>query len=322
MRAIQFSRYGPTNVLDLVDLEKPTPGPHECLVRVGATSVNPIDWKIRSGMLKRIMRIKLPFVPGYDVCGVIEDVAQDVTRFRQGDSIFVMVQTRRAGCYAENVVVPEELCVPKPQFLSVIEAAAMPLAGLTALQALRDHGKIRTGHHVLVIGASGGVGHYAVQIVKAMGAHVTGVCGPTNVEMVKGLGADEVIDYRKRDIGQLDEKYDLILDAVAKHSFTAVRHLLAPRGIYVTTLPSFQVLWRMIVMRSHSRARCVLAKPRAADLEFLSGLANDGRLRSVVDRVYALTEARAAHEVSEAGHVAGKLVIAVKDDASMLRPAD
>jgi len=209
------------------------------------------------------MRVKLPFVPGYDVCVVVETVAPGVTRFRPGDAIFAMVQTRRAGCYAEYVVVPEDLCVRKPQDLSVTEAAAMPLAGLTALQALRDHGKLHAGHRVLVIGASGGGGHYAVQIAKAMGTHVTGVCGPVNVEMVKGLGADQIVDYRETDLGQFYESYDLILDAVAKHSFTGVRHLLTPRGIYVSTLPSFQVLWRMVLMRSRSRARFVMARPRA-----------------------------------------------------------
>lgn len=318
MKAIQFSRYGASDVLDLVERDIPVPDSNECLVQVAAAGVNPIDWKVRCGMLRHLLRVKLPFVPGSDVCGVVAQVGPRVKRHRPGDAVFAMVDARRAGCYAQYVSVHEALCSPKPQTLSVDEAAAMPLAGLTALQALRDHGKLSAGQKALVIGASGGVGHYAVQIAKAMGASVTGVCGEANIPMVRELGADRVIDYRQTKLRRVEGRYDVVLDAVAMHSFRQCRHLMAPHAVFVTTLPKLHVLWRMAAMRSRSRARFLLVRPNSADLAFLGNLADQGRLRSIVGKAYPLAQARAAHDASAAGHVRGKLVLHVEATTPMV----
>ena len=191
----------------------------------------------------------------------------------------------------------------------------MPVAGLTALQSLRDLGRLKPNESVLVNGASGGVGTFAVQIAKG-GARVTGVCGPTNVDLVRGLGADEILDYTQTDFTSLRQTHDVILDAVAKSSFSKCRRVLAPTGTYITTLPNTDVLLRGMVLQPllglmgrRQRARTLFAKPRSADLEFLASLADEGKLKPVIDRVYPLTEARAAHDYSESERARGKIVL-------------
>ena len=223
MRAVVINEYGPSEKLTLVDLNEPGPRPDEVLIRVRAAGVNPVDWKIRSGMLKLVLWLRFPFIPGFDISGDVEAVGSQVTRFKPGDPVYAMLGPPRGGGYAELAVAPESAVARKARSQSYIEAASMPVAGLTALQGLRDLGRLKPGQSVLINGASGGVGTFAVQISRALGARVTGVCGPKNVGLVRSLGAEMVLDYTKEDFTAPGKAYDVILDAVAKSSFANCR---------------------------------------------------------------------------------------------------
>lgn len=318
MRAVVINEYGTSEALTLVDLKAPSPGPDEVLIRVRAAGVNPVDWKIRSGMLRMMLWLKFPFIPGFDISGDVASVGSHVNRFKPGDPVYAMLGPPRGGGYAELAVAPESAVARKARSQSYIEAAAMPIAGLTALQGLRDLGRLKPGQSVLVNGASGGVGTFAVQIARAMGARVTAVCGPKNVELVKSLGAEVVIDYTKDDFTAPGKTYDVILDAVAKSSFTNCRRILAPAGTYVTTLPNADVLIQgtvllplMSLLGQRQRALFLLAKARGQDLEYLATLADEGKLKPVIDRVYPLDQAGAAHDQSESERTRGKIVLEI-----------
>ena len=318
MRAIVIREYGSSEKLTLVEQEAPRPGPEEVLIRVRAAGVNPVDWKIRSGMLRLVLRLRFPFVPGFDISGEIVAIGSNVTRFKLGDQVYALLGPPRAGGYAELAVAPESAVALKARSQSHIEAASMPVAALTAIQALRDLGRLKPGQSALINGASGGVGTFAVQIAKALGAQVTGVCGPSNIELVRSLGADQVLDYTKDDFTKRDEIYDVILDAVATSSFGKCRKVLAPRGTYITTLPGLSVLINgyvllplLRIVGEQRRAKTLFAKARSADLEFLASLADEGKLKAIIDRVYPLEQARAAHERSETGRARGKIVLEI-----------
>jgi NADPH:quinone reductase-like Zn-dependent oxidoreductase len=320
MRAIVINGYGSSDQLTMAELGDPQPGPTELLIRVRAAGVNPIDWKIRKGMLKLVLHLKFPFIPGFDISGEVAAVGSGVTRFKVGDPVYALLGPPRGGGYAELVLAQESATAHKASTLTYIEAASMPVAALTALQSLRDLGGLKPGQSALINGASGGVGTFAVQIAKALGARVTGVCGPANVELVKSLGADQVLDYTQDDFTSRGEIYDVILDAVAKCSFQSCRKALSPRGTYVTTLPNVDVLFRGMVLqpflsllrqRQLQRAKTVFVKARSTDLEYLSGLADQGKLKPVIDRVFTLERVRAAHDYSESERARGKIVIEV-----------
>ena len=237
MKAIVIRGYGAAEVLQYEDVEKPKIQPEQLLVKVHASSVNPIDWKTRKGMLSILTGNKFPLILGFDVAGEVVEVGSQVTRFKVGDAIYGSTSFP-GGAYAELAVVTESLAAPKPKNMSYEEAATVPLAALTALQALRDLGNIKSGQTVLINGASGGVGVFAVQIAKALGAEVTGVCSSKNLDLVKSLNADLVIDYTQQDFTQGNVQYDMIFDAVAKRSFSDSRKVLKPNGVYVSTLPT------------------------------------------------------------------------------------
>lgn len=316
MRAVAIHRYGPAEALTLTELPAPTPGESEILVRVRAAGVNPVDWKIRSGMLKWVLWLRFPFVPGFDISGDVSEVGPGVTRFRPGDEVYGLLGPPRAGGYAELAVAPESAVATKPRSLSHVEAASMPVAALTALQALRDLGRLQPGQAVLINGAAGGVGSFAVPIARALGGRVTGVCSAENVEFVRGLGAETVIDYAREDFTASVERYDVVFDAVAKSSFGRCRQILTAAGTYITTLPTPGVLIRGYLLQpllrplgARRRARTLFAKARPADLEFLATLADDGSLKPVIDRVFPLDQARRAHERSESERARGKIVL-------------
>jgi NADPH:quinone reductase-like Zn-dependent oxidoreductase len=237
MRAIVMDGYGGGDRLRLAERPDPAPGPGEVLINVRAASINPVDWKIRQGELRLFLWLRFPYIPGGDVAGEVAAVGPGATRFRPGDAVVAFVDLRRGGGYAERVAVKESATALKASSLSFIEASTLPIAGCTALQALRDHGGLREGGTALINGGSGGVGHLAVQIGKAMGATITATCGPSNIELVRSLGADRVIDYTQAHLPGLDERYDVFFDAVANWSFASAGGLLKSGGAYVTTLP-------------------------------------------------------------------------------------
>lgn len=316
MKAAAIDRYGSPSVLIVQEMPRPTVKPDQVLVEVRASSVNPIDWKIRSGSLKLLMGSRFPMILGYDVSGQVVEVGSAIKRFNIGDQVYAKSDSKTGRAYAEYVAVGENALAHKPKNMSHEEAAAVPLAALTALQGLRDKGRIRAGSRVLVIGAAGGVGSYAVQIAKAFDAGVTAVCGAGNISLVKDLGADRVIDYKKESVLGASEPYDIVFDAVATQSFSAARRVLTKNGAYVSTLPglglAFAELWTRVL--PGQKARFILMKPLGADLKYLTGLVEAGKMRSVIDSAFSLGDIAQAHARSEAGHARGKIVIRVKQD--------
>jgi len=318
MRAAAIDGYGGSDRLVVRELPDPgPPGPGQVLVRTRAVSVNPIDWKIRRGSLRLVMPAQFPLVLGYDVAGEVVETGPEVTRFQPGDTVFGGVDLRRqGGSYADLVLARDGALALKPAALSFEEAAALPLAGLTALQALRDKGELAAGEKALVNGASGGVGHLAVQVAFALGAHVTAVTSRRNLAFVQELGAHEVIDYEEEDFASRDDAWDVIFDAVANHSYPDCEPALArDGGIYVATLGSPRLIVSIGLttlgglLGQRKRARLVVNKFKGEDLDLLAHLAAQGRLRPEIEEVFPLEEIRAAHEASESGHVRGKIVV-------------
>ncbi len=313
MKAAVIHRYGSADVLQYEDVAPPKIKADELLVKVHASCINPADWKIRKGMLKIVTGNKFPMILGFDLAGEVVEVGANVTRFTIGDSIYGTLKPPNAGAYAEFVAVSENCAVLKPTNISYTEAASIPVAGLTALQGLRDQGNIKPGQAVLINGASGGVGTFAVQIAKILGAEVTGVCSTKNLDFVKSLGADRVIDYTQQDFTQEPTQYDIIFDAVGKQSFSDCKKVLKPNGIYVTTLPTPENILPGIVTKfiPGKKAKLVLESPKAQDLVYLKELIEAGKLRIVIDRTYPLQEIAAAHTYSETGRAVGKIAIAI-----------
>lgn len=313
MKAVFINQYGSTQVLQYGDLETPSLKRNQLLVKVYASSVNPVDWKIRSGQLQVLTGYKFPLVLGFDVAGEVVEVGESVTRFQKGDKIYAYLDSVPGGAYAEYAVVSERVACLKPENTSYEEAAAVPLAATTALQALRDLGQILPGHQVLINGASGGVGSFAVQIAKALKAEVTAVCSTQNVELVKSLGAERVIDHTIQNFTKDTSVYDIIFDAVAKQSFSSCKDSLKPNGIYVTTLPDPDSVVQSVItfLIPGKKSKLIVAQSSGQDLAYLKELIEAGKMRSLIERTYPLSELAAAHEQSEQGHVVGKLAIAV-----------
>jgi NADPH:quinone reductase-like Zn-dependent oxidoreductase len=274
--------------------------------------VNPIDSRLRNGQLRRFLRIGLPFVPGSDIAGIVESIGPAPNRFRVGDAVFATLPIKAGGGYAQYALVGANTAAPAPVGLTLSEAASVPLAALTALQALRDKAGVSSGCEVLVYGASGGVGGFAVQVAKALGGRVTGAASGRNAEFVKFLGAEAFVDYTKG-INHLGPRYDVVFDAVDKLSFRRIRRLLRPRGIAVTVNPiaEWLALNFLAFLRGGRRLRSVLVEPRAADLELIGGWIAGGQVRPHVERSFPLAEAADAQRLSEAGRVRGKLVLIV-----------
>jgi len=324
MRAIVHTRYGGPDALELRDVDRPSPGPGEVLVRVRAASVNAADWHVMRGkpFLVRFMGFGLrsPGDAGFgaDVAGEVEAVGRDVTAFRPGDRVFGDLSASGRGSFAEYVAIAEDALVPIPEGVSFEDAAAAPMAAVTALQALREDGQLREGDRVLVNGASGGVGTFAVQIANAHGAHVTGVCRTEKVDTVREIGADEVIDYTKVDYPNTDERYDLVLDAGAYRSVFASRRALAPGGRYVLVGGGFsQMLQAMTLGPFLSRVgdttvEAMEAEPNQADLQTVADLLASGDVDPVVDRAFPLEDVPEAVAYLESGRATGKIVVRVE----------
>lgn len=318
MKAIVRHRYGGPEVLQFEDLPVPVAGEDQVLVRVRAASVNPVDWHMMTGVpyLTRIGAWRQPKDPGVgtDLAGIVEQAGAKVTRFRPGDAVFGM----RSGAFAEYVAVRADRVAAIPGNVTFEQAAAAPVAGLTALQGLRDHGGIQAGQRVLINGAAGGVGTFGVQIAKAFGAEVSAVCSTRNVEMVRSLGADRVIDYTTEDFVQSGQ-YDLILDVAGNRSIAERRRALKPRGTLVMVGGPKHNRWigplgsmvAMTVAGKLGTRRMVgmLTKNNAEDLESLAGLMREGKVTPVVERTYPLPEAAQALGYLGGGHARAKLVL-------------
>lgn len=321
MKAVYIERYGSTDVLIYGERPRPAPKPDEILIEVHAASVNPRDWLIRSGRYQmRWLLPPFPLILGSDVAGVVVEVGEKVERFEPGDKVYAMVPTSRGfGAYAEYAAVADPAATWMPQNMSFEQAAGVPLAGLTAYQALCENGDIGPGHNVLVIGASGGVGHYAVQIAAARQAHVTGVCSGANVEMVRKLGALRVIDYKQERFQDTARGFDLVFDTVGRESLDTCAAVLKPGGSYVTTIPRIGTLAAMALSRltsrifeSARRSEVVMVRADGTDLEAITILAESGALETVVDSVYPLEDAAKAHQRSRTFRTRGKLILKVR----------
>jgi len=317
MKAVVYHEYGSPDVLQLQEIDIPVVHDDGVLVRVHAASVNWIDWHFLTGtplmarMMSGLFKPKRTIL-GVDLAGRVEAVGRNAKRFRPGEEVFG--GSGNGGSFAEYVCVGENEIQRKPANITFEEAASVCAAAGPALQGLRDKGQIRAGHVILINGASGGLGTFAVQIAKWLGAVVTGVCSTRNLDMVRSIGADQVIDYTQADFTQGPQRYDLIFDAVAKLSFAACRRVLNPGGIYVTTAFSpalaLQGLW--ISMTGDRKLVPFLAKPPStADQTFVRELLQDGKLTPVIDRTYTLREVPEALRYLAGGHARGKIIITV-----------
>jgi NADPH:quinone reductase-like Zn-dependent oxidoreductase len=327
MKAIRYYRYGPPDVLELADIDVPAVGDDELLVRVRAASVNPLDWHFMRGtpqLVRIVAGLSRPRASatklGADMAGSVEAVGKNVTGFRPGDEVFGGLEDR--GTLAEYLSIRHDGAVlTKPAGLTFEQAASVPVAGFTALQALRDKGRIQAGYQVLVNGAAGGVGTFAVQIAKAFGAEVTGVCSTRNVELVASIGADRVIDYTQQDFTRTGRRYDLLVDIAGNRTLAETRRVLVPTGVLVGVGGPNKGRWvgplgrsaRMAVLSPAVSQRLVffLARQNQDDLAVLRELVQTGKVTPVIDRIYPLSQAAEAIGYLEQGHARGKVVLTI-----------
>ncbi len=301
MKAAIYTKRSSGKLLELADIDAPVPKPDEVLLNVRAASINPLDWRLKSHR------------PGVDLAGQVVSVGNRVTRFKAGDAVFGLGK----GAFADFAIARESRLAEKPDGITFQQAATLPIAGLTALQGLRDKGRLAPGQKVLINGAAGGVGTFAVQIAKALGAEVTGVCSTRNVEMVQSLGADRALDYTQQDFVRDTERYDLLLDNVGNRSLSDLRRVLAPHGRCVLVGapkqwgPILRALLDAIVRSFILRQNVVffIARAKPEDLALLSQFVQTGKIRPVIDRQYPLSEAGSAIAYVEEGHVRGKVVL-------------
>jgi NADPH:quinone reductase-like Zn-dependent oxidoreductase len=322
MKAVAHTKYGPPDVLEIQEIEKPTPDENQSLVRVYAASVNPAEAHMLSGrLMARIAGGNGFFKPketilGADIAGVVEAVGSNVTQFKPGDAVF---GRRAPNGFAEYVCLSEKALALKPANISFEQAAAVPVAAITALQSLRDAGKVQAGQTVLINGASGGVGTFAVQIAKTLGAHVIGVCHPRNLDLVRSLGADEVIDYTRENFTRNGRRYDVIIDNVANHSLGDYARALNPNGICVIVgftslglLLQHLILGQLVSKFGSKKMGMMLAHITKPDFGVLQELMETGKLVPVVESCYPLSQVAEAYRHLETRHTRGKIVVTLK----------
>ncbi len=324
MKAIVYTKYGAPDVLGLQEVAKPTPNDNEVLIKVQAASVNAAEWHIVRGkpLLMRLMGFGLlkpkHTIPGADIAGRVEAVGQNVKQFQPADEVFGDLTGSGWGGFAEYVCARENALALKPANISFEQAAAVPLAAVTALQGLRDKGKLQPGQKVLINGASGGVGTFAVQLAKSLGAEVTAVCSPRNIDMARSIGADHVIDYTQEDFTRNGQRYDLILAANGDRSISDYKRTLNPGGIYVMIGGAGSQMFQAIVLgpwiskTGSKKMGSLIAKPNNKDLVFMKELLEAGTVVPVIDRCYPLSEVPEALRYLESGHAQGKVVITIE----------
>ncbi|MCL7959342.1 MAG: NAD(P)-dependent alcohol dehydrogenase [marine benthic group bacterium] len=321
MRAITYRRYGSADVLELVEAAKPEPGPQEVVVRTHAASVNPLDWHFMRGSPAPVRLMTGVFRPrngrlGVDLAGVVEAVGSKVTGFQEGETVFGAAR----GAFAEYASARADRLVRKPRDISFEQAAAVPIAALTALQGLRDKGRLQPEQKVLVIGAAGGVGTFAVQIARSFGAAVTGVCSTRNVEMVTSIGAERVVDYTRDDFAKGETRYHVVLDCIGDRSLSDYRRVMDPGGVYVGvggsggTMKMLLDLLKVRVVSPFVSQRFVsfIASLNATDLDAIAELLMSGKVTPVIDRTYPLERTADAIRYLETKHARGKVVITIR----------
>lgn len=327
MKAVVYYNYGPPDVLRFEDIEKPVPNDNQVLVEIRAAAINPYDWHFLEGVpyIARVLGFGALRPTsnrlGVDFAGTVEAVGKNITQFKPGDEVF----GGKGGAFAEYVVIGEKFLVMKPANITFEQAGGVQIAGLTALQGLRDKGKIQPGQKVLINGASGGVGTFAVQIAKTLGAHVTGVCSTRNVELVRSLGADHVFDYTKEDFTKSGQRYDVILDNVGNRSLSESRRVLTPQGKYVLVGgggvndsrwmgPLGPVIKTMLLKPFISQdMNMMMSEVKKEDLTFLADLMQSGKVKPVIDKTYPFSEIREAIRYVETGRARGKVVVTLSD---------
>jgi len=314
MKAAVIDTFGSLANLEIRDIPKPDIGPGQILVEVHAAGVNPIDWKIREGTMSARFGEEFPMVLGLDASGVVVETGKAVTQFSRGDEVWARSDNGPGKCYAEYVALNPNTVAHKPAELSHVEAGSMPLAAQTCLIGLRDCGQLKAGDKLLIVGASGGVGLFAIQVAKIMGAHVTAVCSGRNADIVRELGADRVIDYTCEDIFQSGDHYNVIYDAVGSQAYEDARNYLEESGVYITLVPvpGIDFFLPGQTERIAGKGYFVAWTPNSADLDILAGWVRDGRLKPVIDSVYSLDDVRKAHERSETLRAVGKIVLQIR----------
>jgi NADPH:quinone reductase-like Zn-dependent oxidoreductase len=310
MKAIRIHNYGGPEVLQYEDAPRPKPQAGEVLVRVHAAGVNPIDWKVREGHMKDFWPHKFPLILGWDLSGVVEELGRGVSRFKIGDEVYSVPDSTRNGAYADYIVVRESELALKPNSLHHIRAAALPLAAVTAWQALFDAGELASGQRMLIHGGSGGVGHVAVQLAKWKGAYVFATASTKNQELLRELGVDEPIDYSEQRFEDVARDVDLVLDLIGGETQERSWSVLKKGGVLLSLVqpPSVEKAKALGV-----RAAFVAGHPSGAQLAEIAKLIDSGELKPVIDRILPLSEARRAHELSQSGHTHGKIVLRVSN---------
>jgi NADPH:quinone reductase-like Zn-dependent oxidoreductase len=310
MNAIRMHSYGGSEVLQYEDAPRPQVKKGEVLIRVHAAGVNPLDWKVRAGLLNHSIQHKLPLIPGWDMSGVVEEVSSSVSQFKKGDEVFAMADPTRDGAYADYTAVRETAVAMKPKSLYHVRAAAVPLSALTAWQSLFDLGQLQPGQRILIHGGSGGVGHFAVQLAKWKGAQVLATASTQNQELLRKLGADESIDYTTQRFDEVARKIDVVLDTIGGETQERSWAVLKKGGVLVSLVqpPSKEKANQFGVL-----GMMCSVQPDGAQLSKIAKLIDSAKLRPMIDRILPLSEARRAHELSEQRHAPGKLVLRIKD---------
>jgi NADPH:quinone reductase-like Zn-dependent oxidoreductase len=315
MKAAVIYQYGTPDVFRIEEFTKPVIRSHEVLIKVNAASINPVDWKQRKGWHRLFLKAHFPVVLGYDVSGVIEECGENAKKFKKGDEVYTRLTRRFGGAFAEYAAASENTVAEKPANITWEQAAAVPLAAITALQGLRDKCRLKEGETVLIIGAAGGVGHFALQIAKQMGCNVTAVCSGRHKKMMDELKPDQFIDYTISDYKSLREKYDVIFDAAGVESFRSCFSLLKPGGRYLTTLPRPKIILHKLIafFTSSKKVKTFLMRSKADDLQIVSKMIIDRQIRIYIDSVFPLEKIADAHRRAEEYNTEGKIIIRISE---------
>ncbi len=312
MKAAIIEQYGGPEVIRIVEIPKPVPGPDEVLIKIFAASINPVDWKIRKGNLKMMLNKKFPKILGIEFSGIIEETGENVKNFHKGQRVFAG-KSYEGGGYAEFALAESSRTILIPDNMSFEEASTMAVAGMTALQGLRNKGRLKSGMDVIVNGASGGVGTYAVQIAKVLGAKVTAVCSAKKFDLLKSLGADVLIDYKEVDFTRLPKKYNIVFDAVGYRTFWQTRKVLKKKGIYVNISPSIPLYITSLITRLNpgKKSKGFMLHPDMNDLKEVMQMIAEKKIKVVIDKVFPLDKIAEAHAYSETERARGKIVISI-----------